>query len=355
MKDEHIQREIPAAENPISSEDDVDVALEDWKRTVRADKEEGPSMLRFLWPITTVVALAAAGVMGYFTFLHKPQTIDPNQTVKMKVRVLVPHEKGQVTIDKKEYAGTGMLRNLEVVVPAATEAVAVSVLWEPNNYTKITRKKALLVREDADLEVDLREKDPQHPDAIVVRFVPTPDDIVEEMCKMAKVGPDDVVYDLGCGDGRMVITAVKNHQAKRGVGVELDPKLVEECKLKAKQAGVADKVEFREGNVLKVQDLSDATVVLLYMGEDINLRLRPILQKTLKPGARIVSHRFTMGDWEPQVKKTIRGADKDDYDLLMWEIEAPPKKAEKNKDAKEYQVKVKLLRQSDSKGAEAVV
>jgi SAM-dependent methyltransferase len=155
------------------------------------------------------------------------------------------------------------------------------------------------------------------------------------MCKLGKVGPDDVVYDLGCGDGRMVITAVKQFKAKRGVGIDLDedphtPDLIKKCREKAKEAGLTEKqIEFRKGDVLKVHDLSDATVVLLYMGNDINARLRPILKKTLKPGSRVVSHRFHMGEngeWDPDKKTTFKGADGDEYDLLFWEIKAPKKK-----------------------------
>ena len=151
-------------------------------------------------------------------------------------------------------------------------------------------------------------------------LVPTPSDFVDAMCNLAKVGKDDVVYDLGCGDGRMVITAVKKFGAKRGVGVDLDPALVKESKKKAEEAGVADRVEFRVGDVLKVKDLSDADVVLLYMGDDINNRLKPILRKTLKPGARVVSHRFTMGEWKPTKSETMKGADGQTYHLHLWVI-----------------------------------
>src|SRR5207247_707521 len=129
------------------------------------------------------------------------------------------------------------------------------------------------IGKDTTIAVDLAKADPKNPDDIVVRYVPTPDDVVAEMCKMAKVGKDDVVYDLGCGDARMVITAVKKFGAKRGIGVERDPKMVKESKANVKKAGVEQMVEIREGDVLKIKDLSDATVVLLYMGEDINLRL----------------------------------------------------------------------------------
>ena len=173
---------------------------------------------------------------------------------------------------------------------------------------------------EGEIAIDFRQKSDTEKDDIVVRFVPTPGDFVDAMCKMAKVGKDDVVYDLGCGDGRMVITAVKKFGAKRGVGVDLDPALVKKSKEDAEKAGVADKVEFRVGDVLKIKDLSSATVVMLYMGDDVNLRLRPILQKTLRPGARIVSHRFGMGDWEPDRTDTFDGEDGDEYTLLLWTI-----------------------------------
>jgi hypothetical protein len=120
----------------------------------------------------------------------------------------------------------------------------------------------------------------------------------------------------------MVIMAVKDFGAKRGVGVDIDPKLVKECKENAVKAGVADRVEFRKGDVLKIDDLSDASVVLLYMGDDINQRLAPILRKSLKPGARVVSHRFRMGDWEPTKEIRVNGKNGGEYTLLLWVIGA---------------------------------
>jgi ribosomal protein L11 methylase PrmA len=141
------------------------------------------------------------------------------------------------------------------------------------------------------------------------------------MIKLAGIGKDDVVYDLGCGDGRMVIAAVKQGGAKKGIGVDIDPQRVKEAKENVQKEGVADKVEIREGDALKVKDLSDATVVLLYMGNEFDLLLRPILEKQLKPGARIVSHRFTMGDWKPEKTETLTGKDGDRYLIHLWRIE----------------------------------
>src|SRR5581483_5193549 len=134
----------------------------------------------------------------------------------------------------------------------------------------------------------------------------TPDAVVEAMCRLAEVGPNDVVYDLGCGDGRMVITAVKKFKARRGVGLDIEPVCVEEAIENAKEQGVADRVKFQEKDILAIKDLSEATVVLLYVGDTLNQRLRPMLQKTLKPGARIVSHQYTMGDWKPAKKEIVR-------------------------------------------------
>ena len=151
-------------------------------------------------------------------------------------------------------------------------------------------------------------------------YVATPYEVVDEMLSLAKVGRQDIVFDLGCGDGRIVLAAVADFKAKKGVGVDLDPDLIKESKANAKKRGLSDRVQFRVGDVLKISDLKDASVVMLYMGDDVNLRLRPILQKTLRPGSRIVSHRFGMGDWEADRTETFVGEDGDEYTLLLWTI-----------------------------------
>jgi uncharacterized protein (TIGR03000 family) len=198
--------------------------------------------------------------------------------------------------------------------------------WEPNNYTTITRSREVTVRAGQEVEVDLRKPDDQWPDKIVIRYVPTPDEVVEAMLNLGQVRKDDVVYDLGCGDGRIVITAVEKFGAKRGVGVDIDPERIKDSRANARQHKVEDRVEFRQGDVLQIRDLSDATLVMLYMGDDLNLQLRPILQKTLKSGARIVSHRFTMGDWKPLKTITVIGHDGDEYKLHLWRIGEPDAK-----------------------------
>ena len=135
-----------------------------------------------------------------------------------------------------------------------------------------------------------------------VPYVPTPQVVVDKMLEVAAVTKDDVVYDLGSGHGRIVITAAKKYGV-RGVGVDIDPERVKEANANAVQAGVVDRVKFIEQDLFKT-DLREASVVTLYLLPDVNLRLRPKLWRELKPGTRVVSHAFDMGDWQPE--KTIK-------------------------------------------------
>ena len=262
--------------------------------------------------------VGAAGILLGALLLAGQATLLAGKTKTLKV--LVPQADAKVSIDEKEIDGEGTERIIKAPpLKKGQDFYTVTVLWEPNNYTKIWRTKSVIAGQ-GEITVDLTKKNPALDDHIEVRWVPTPDDIVGAMCKLGKVTKNDVVYDLGCGDGVMVVMAVEKFGAKRGVGVDIDKKMIVKSKEKAKEHGVADKVEFRVGDVLKVKDLSDADVVLLYMGDDINLRLRPILKKTLKPGARVVSHRFTMGDWKPTKTEKVTGKNGGEYTLHLWVI-----------------------------------
>jgi len=150
-------------------------------------------------------------------------------------------------------------------------------------------------------------------------YVQTPQDVVERMLQIAQVGRNDVVYDLGCGDGRLVITAARKYGA-RGVGVDFDLNLVKESRANAVKAGVDALVEFRHQDALTV-DVSPATVVTLYLLTSSNLKLRPILTKALRPGARIVSHQFGMGDWQPETQETLTEADGSPHILYLWKVD----------------------------------
>jgi protein-L-isoaspartate O-methyltransferase len=139
-----------------------------------------------------------------------------------------------------------------------------------------------------------------------VPFVPTPQSVVNAMLELAQVSSNDVLYDLGSGDGRIPITAVQKYNVRRAVGVEINPDLVQKSQANAKQAGISDRVEFRQQDLFQT-DLGDATVVTLYLLPDINIKLRPKLLQELKPGTRIVSHDFDMGEWKPQQVVRVEG------------------------------------------------
>ena len=153
-------------------------------------------------------------------------------------------------------------------------------------------------------------------------FGPTPPDVVDRMLTLAGVTARDVVYDLGCGDGRIVIAAAKQFRA-RGVGVDIDPARVAEAQRNAAAAGVEHLVSFRVEDVMTT-DVWDATVVMLYLLSSQNVALRPKLMQQLRPGARIVSHNFAMGDWQPDVVDTFVDAGKWPRTLYLWRISSGP-------------------------------
>ena len=148
-----------------------------------------------------------------------------------------------------------------------------------------------------------------------VHFVVTRQPVVEAMLRLVAVRKEDVVYDLGSGDGRIVITAAKRYGA-RGVGIELDTGLIRTATRKAREAGVADRVRFLRQDLFAT-DISSATVVTLYLGPALNLRLRPMLYRALRPGTRVVSHGWDMGDWQPDARHEVDGRS-----LFFWTLAA---------------------------------
>jgi hypothetical protein len=153
-------------------------------------------------------------------------------------------------------------------------------------------------------------------------FVPTPQNVVDMMLMMAELKKDDVVYDLGSGDGRIVITAAKEYGVK-GIGFEIDDDLIKEAQENARKEGVSHLVEFRKQDVMTV-DLSPATVVTLYLLPEANLRLRPKILSQLRVGARVVSHDYDMGDWTPFRVEDMRGPETSfvPHRIYLWRIDA---------------------------------
>ncbi|MBL8864738.1 MAG: class I SAM-dependent methyltransferase, partial [Planctomycetia bacterium] len=235
-----------------------------------------------------------------------------------------PNETAELKIDNQVMKTVGKAREFDVVGldPKKEYEYELIVKFEPNNYTTITRKKTVVFKgSQAEIVADLSKDQPD--DKAVIRFVPTPDDIVKKMLELGKVGKDDVVYDLGCGDGRIVIAAVRDGKALAGIGVDLDPERVKESRENVKKANLEGKVEIRQGDVLEIKDLADASVVMLYMSDELGKLLEPRLKKLLQPGARVVSHRFTLGDWKPDQTVNVMGDDGDEYTLHVWTV---PKK-----------------------------
>lgn len=155
---------------------------------------------------------------------------------------------------------------------------------------------------------------------VEVPDVRTPPEVVVEMLRLARVGPDDVVYDLGSGDGRIVIAAARDFGA-RGVGIELDPGLVAESARNARRAGVGGRTRFLQQDIF-LADISEATVVTMYLSPEVNLRLRPTLLSQLEPGSRIVSHDFPIGDWQPVRVVNFTGPERT-HVLSLWIV--PPR------------------------------
>lgn len=155
-----------------------------------------------------------------------------------------------------------------------------------------------------------------------VPYVPSPNEVVDRMLALAQVKSSDLVVDLGCGDGRIVITAAQKYGA-RGRGVDINPERIHEAQENARKAGVQNRVRFVLGDLFQA-DISDATVVTLYLLPGVNMKLRPKLWRELKPGARVVSHSFDMGDWAPQKTEEVDGRH-----IYLWVI--TPDLAEKAK------------------------
>ncbi len=166
-------------------------------------------------------------------------------------------------------------------------------------------------------------QDKKEPD-IIVPFVPTKEEVVAAMLKLAAVKEGDTVYDLGCGDGRITIAAVKDFKAKKGLGIDFNPERLKDCQKRMMDLKVSEgdqkKITFKQGDVLKMkpEDFKDVDVVTMYLLPEVNLKLRPILEKGLKPGARIVSHDFDMGDWKEDKKEEVT-VDRT-HTIYLWTI-----------------------------------
>jgi uncharacterized protein (TIGR03000 family) len=249
----------------------------------------------------------------------------PAATATTQMRITVPTYEAELEIEGKVVPGTGTVRTFETPPLQRNQAYQykVTAKWAPNTYTDMTRTKSVSFRAGEPLTLDLSIDD--FTDRVVVRYVPTPEPIAMEMVKLAGVTASDVTYEPGVGDARITIAAVKAG-ARRGVGIDLDPERVAESRANVKAAGLSDRIDIRLGDALEQPDLGSMTVVLLYMGDHFNMLIRPDLWKQLPVGARVVSHRFLMGDWQPDKTVTVPGEYGEEYQLHLWTITAAHKK-----------------------------
>jgi uncharacterized protein (TIGR03000 family) len=281
-------------------------------------------MLRLLSAATLAAALAA------------PMAADAPKAAPAPIEILIPERptRTEVSIEgKKQEEPAGAKDGMRVFTtpdlePGKTYAYKIEATIIPNNYTKIIRTREVTFKAGETVTVDVRTEDKAVKDRIEVRWVPTPEDIVDKMAELAKVTKDDVIHDYGCGDAVMLIRPIQKFGAKKGFGNDIDPEMVKQAREKVKQAGLEDKITIVQQDILKMteKDCAEATVVLLYIGDDLGTKLSPVLQKALTPGARVVSHRFRLGDWKPDKTETVKGMDGDEYELHLWTVPERKKK-----------------------------
>lgn len=176
---------------------------------------------------------------------------------------------------------------------------------------EVTPTPAVTPTPEASPNTQTEQREPDVP------YVPTPQEVVNRMLELAKVKKGDVLYDLGSGDGRIAITAAQKYGI-RAVGIDINPERIAEARINAKKAGVTDLVEFRQQDLFQT-NFGEASVVTLYLLPDINVKLRPQLLKQLKPGTRIVSHDFDMGEWKPEKVVQVQGPSRQ-HTLYYWVV-----------------------------------
>jgi uncharacterized protein (TIGR03000 family) len=281
-----------------------------------ADKAGAREMQRLQTPsrvlLVNVLALACPCLGATYEPTAEPATL--------RVYVLAS---AHLEIEGTKTSQAGAVRRFvsPPLEPGKTYTYTLKAAWKQDGR-QLIRMQVADVRAGQETVVDLRPG-PSTASSRVL-FVPTPPEVVEEMLALAEVTKDDVVYDLGCGDGRIVVAAAKLY-GTRGVGIDIDPERVAEALVNAKKEKVEQLVEIRQGDALKVPDLSRATVVTLYMLPEFNAKLAPILKQRLKPGTRVVAHDYALPDWKPLRVVTVDLERQ--HTIYLWKIASPESKA----------------------------
>ena len=241
------------------------------------------------------------------------------ESVSSRISVTLPQNDAELLVEGQKVQGSGTFRNIESrLLPKGSQAkTTITAQWKPNGYTEMTRTKQVQFTAGAPVTVDLSVETAD--DRVKVIYVATPQDVAEEMVRLAGVGPNDVVYEPGCGDARITIAGIRRG-AQRGICIDIDEERAKESAANVRAAGLSDRIDVRHGDALDLEGLSQVTVVLLYMGDHFNKLIRPVLWRDLNVGSRIVSHAFTMGDWKPNETITFHSDGGGDYQLHLWTI-----------------------------------
>jgi SAM-dependent methyltransferase len=295
-------------------------------------------------PSLRALLLAIIALPGCSTSPAPSGPPDPEKSEEAAITILVPiYIERQDTEPKRLFTltlnGTDITepkpppmgkRTIRVKVdPEKPTAELVMTFW-PKQYSKTVRTKRVQLTPGKEVFVDFDVEDPQTPDVYEPIFEGSPMSLMREVCRIAQVTDKDVVMDIGCGDGRMVLTALADFKARKGIGLDINPDLIKACQENAKKKGVADRAEFRVADALKLkpEDVAEASVVFIYLGEDLSSRLEPVLRK-LKPGSRIVSMDFAIGKWKPDSTETFNAPDDFDREyphrIMLWKIKEPGK------------------------------
>ena len=301
------------------------------------DKDKTPAFLKVIAPADAVIEVDGVKTKQIGTVrLYATPDLEKGKKYSYRLKATFNQNGKEVVVERTVTVEPGKEIELDLTMAEPSKKEEYKKADEPKKEE--TRKKYEPKKEEPKKE-ELKKSEPKKEVRLDVPYVPTPEPVVDAMLKMANVTDKDVVYDLGCGDGRIVITAVKKYKAKKGLGLELAPERVKLSKANAQKEGVTDKVEIREGSVLDLTDVSEASVVTLYLLPDINLKLMPMLKKSLKPGARIVSHDFDMGAWKAQKETTVRDSDGREHTIYLWTIGSEKKDEPKKSDSKEDRLK----------------
>lgn len=245
------------------------------------------------------------------------------------LRILLPAD-AILTIDETPTKSIGPERKLVTPPLSKRKTYYYTLKWTyPERGKPVTRMAVIEFKVDKETTIDLRPGSKTNASSRII-YVPTDQDVVEKMLELAEVTAKDVVYDLGCGDGRIVVTAAKKFKA-RGVGIDIDPERIRESLANVEKQNVEKEVEIRQGDALAVPDLSKASVVTLYMLPEFQKKLVPILKRELKPGARIVSHDYDLPGWKADQVANIQGMYRQH---ILYLYRMAEKKEETNKNEK---------------------